>query len=98
MPTTSNFGFLAGIALFLFMMAFALCSVVLGQDRVEKVNELLLEDQRFQALGRYYGKSRRFEKEYERLFPGRRLRRKERTLMLLAAIMLLGARLAMGWL
>jgi hypothetical protein len=87
-----------GIALFLFMMASVLWGVVLSLDRVEKVNELLPEDQRFQALGWYYGKRRRFEKENERPFPGRRLRRKERTLMLLTAITLLGACLAMGWL
>ena len=94
MATTSNFGFLVGIALFLFMMTFVLVSL----ERVEKVNDLLPRDQRFQALGWYYGKRRRFEKAHERLFPDRKHRRKERTLMLLGAIALLGACLAMSWL
>ena len=98
MAATSNFGFLVGIALFLFMMTFVLWGVVVSLETVEKVNDLLPQGQRFQALGWYYGKRRRFEKECERLFPDRKLRRKERTLMLLGTIALLGACLAMGWL
>ncbi len=80
------------------MMTFVLLGVVVSLERVEKVNDLLPEDQRFQALGWYYGKRRRFEKEYERLFPDRKHRRKERILVLLGAIALLGACIAMGWL
>jgi len=98
MATTRNFGFLVGIALFLFMMTFVLGGLVVSLERVEKVNDLLPQDQRFQALGWYYGKRRRFEKEYERLFPDRKLRRKERTPMLLGTIALRRACLAMGWL
>jgi hypothetical protein len=98
MATMSNFGFLLGIALFLFMMTFVLWGVVVSLERVEKVNDQLPEDQRFEALGWYYGKRRRFERECETLFPDRKLRRKERTLMLLGAIALLGACPAMGWL
>ena len=98
MATMSNFGFLLGIALFLFMMTFVLWGVVVSLERIEKVNDQLPEDQRFAALAWYYGKRRRFEREYERLFPDRKLRRKERTLLLLGAIVLLGACLAMGWL
>jgi hypothetical protein len=97
MTTTSNFGFLVGIALFRFMMTFVLWGVVLSLDRVEKVNELP-EDKRFQALGWDPGKRLRFEREYERLFPDRKLRHKERILMLLGMIALICAFLAIGWL
>jgi hypothetical protein len=38
----------------------------------------------------------RFEKEYERLFPDRTLRRKERVLWLFGALSLLGALLCLG--
>ena len=94
----SNFGFLPGMALFLFMITFVLWGAVVSLERIEKANDQLPEDKRFAALGWYYGKRRRFERAYERLFPDRKLRRKQRTLMLLGAMVALGACLAMGWL
>jgi len=94
----SNFGFLPGMALFLFMITFVLWGVVVSLERIEKVNDQLPEDKRFAVLGRYYGKRRRFDSANDSLFPDRKLRRKQRTLMLLGAIVLLGAGFAMGWL
>jgi hypothetical protein len=98
MATMSNFEFLPGIALFLFMITLVLWGVVVSLERIEKVNDQLPEDKRFAALAWYDGKRRRFERACERLFPDRKLRRKEQALMLLGAIVLLGACLAMGWL
>ena len=73
------------------MVGCNLWAVVISLDRVEQVNARLTEGKQFEALGWWPTKRWRFEKEYERLFPDRALRRKERLLWLLGGLALLGA-------
>jgi hypothetical protein len=69
-----------------------LWAVVISLDRVEQVNSRLPADQQIAFTFGVIGPERhwRFEKEYERLFPDRTLRRKERMLWLLGAVSLAG--------
>jgi hypothetical protein len=76
---------------FCIMAACILWAVVISLDRVEQVNARLPKEKQFEAPGWWATKRWRFEKEYERLFPDRALRRKERLLWLLGALALLGA-------
>jgi len=78
----------AGILCFSGMAACFLWSVIIGLDRVERVNERLPVDKQFEALWWGPMKRLRFEAEYVRLFPDRGLRRKERLLFLLGMVFL----------
>ena len=83
----------ACVLCFCAMVTCILWAVVISLDRVEKVNARLPEGQKIGYPLGFIGpeKDWRFEKEYERLFPDRTLRRKERLLWLLGALALLGA-------
>ena len=74
------------------MVTCVLWAVVIGLDRVEQVNSRLPADQQIGFTFVVIGPERhwRFEKEYERLFPDRKVRRKERILWLLGALALIG--------
>jgi hypothetical protein len=88
----------AGLICFLAMAACFLWAVIICIDRVNQVNEQLPPEQKIGfALG-FIGPERnpRFEKEYERLFPDRALRRKERKLWLLGAVALIGFAIAIA--
>lgn len=88
----------AALLCFCTMAACVLWAVVIGCDRVEQVNARLPAEEQIGFTFGFIGPERhwRFEKEYERLFPDRALRRKERTLWLLAALSLIGAVLCWG--
>jgi hypothetical protein len=74
------------------MVTCVLWAVVISLDRVEQVNSRLPADRQIGFTFGVIGPERhwRFEKEYERLFPDRKLRRKERILWLLGAFALIG--------
>ena len=78
----------AVILCFSAMAACFLWSVIIGLDRVERVNERLPVDQQFETLWWGPMKRLRFESEYVRLFPDRGLRRKERFAFLLGMVFL----------
>jgi len=82
-----------GLLCFCAMVTCVLWAVVISLDRVEQVNSRLPADQQIGFTFGVIGPERhwRFEKEYERLFPDRKLRRKERILWLLGALALIGA-------
>lgn len=62
----------------------------------DEVNERLPEGQRFAPLGWYWSKYRRLMSEYRRLYPGGRLLRRVRTLMVLMFACLLIAAWGFG--
>jgi hypothetical protein len=78
---------------FCIMAACVLWAVVISLDRVEQVNARLPAEEKIGFTFGFIGPERhwRFEKEYERLFPDRALRSKERLLWLLGGLALLGA-------
>jgi hypothetical protein len=78
------------------MFACVLWGVVINLRRVDRVNERLPAEQQFAVLGWWPAKRARFEREYERLFPDRSLRRKERMLLLFGALALIGFVLSIG--
>jgi hypothetical protein len=80
------------------MVTCVLWAVVISLDRVEQVNARLPAEEKIGFTFGFIGPERhwRFEKEYERLFPDRALRRKERTLWVLAALSVIGAFLCWG--
>jgi len=82
----------AGLLCFCAMVTCILWAVVVGIDRVEKVNASLPPWEKIGYPLGFTGPERnwRFEEEYERLFPDRALHRKERWLWLLGAISLAG--------
>jgi len=82
----------AGLLCFCAMVTCILWAVVISLDRVEQVNSRLPADQQIGFTFGVIGPERhwRFEKEYERFFPDRSLRRKERILWLLGAVFLAG--------
>jgi len=79
-----------GLACFSAMATCFLWGVTVGLDRVERVNERLPVDKRFEAFWWGPMKRWRFETEYVRLFPDLALRNKERLLLLLGAVSLAG--------
>jgi hypothetical protein len=82
----------AALLCFCAMVTCALWAVVIGLNRVEQVNARLPAEEKIGFTFGFIGPERhwRFEKEYERLFPDRALRRKERTLWALAALAVIG--------
>lgn len=58
-------------------------------DRVDQVNARLPENERFNLLWWYAGKYQRFERTYNRIFPGSNARRRQYTLMAVGAVGLL---------
>ena len=82
----------AGLLCFCTMVTCNLWAVVISIDRVEKVNARLPQGEKIGYPLGFIGPERnwRFEEEYERLFPDRALRRKERWLWLFGAISLAG--------
>lgn len=79
----------------LFFCAMATCvlwAVTISIDRVNQVNARLPPAEQIEFGLGFIGPERnpRFEKEYERLFPDRALRKKERVLWLLGAFALIG--------
>jgi hypothetical protein len=89
--TATTLRMVGGLVFFCAMVTFNLWAVVTGLDRVEQVNRHFPADQQFAALGWTPVKKWGFEKEYERLFPDRQQRTKERRLWLCGAISLCGA-------
>jgi len=90
----SNFGIIrlaVSLACFVAMGTCVLWAVTVSIDRVNQVNERLPPEQQIGFPLGFIGPERnpRFEKEYEKLFPDRALRRKERKLWLLGAIALI---------
>jgi hypothetical protein len=80
------------------MVTCVLWAVVISLDRVEQVNSRLPAGQQIGFTFGFIGPERhwRFEKEYERLFTDRALRRKERILWTLGALSLFGAVLCLA--
>ena len=72
--------------------------LVISLDRVNHVHERLPAGERIGYPLGFLGPERhwRFEKEYEKLFPDRTLRRKERRLWLLGALALISLAIAIG--
>jgi hypothetical protein len=62
---------------------------VLYMERVDEVNKLLPEGDRFNVLWWYAGKYRRFESEYRRLFPNGKARNREFRLLIIFAAALI---------
>jgi len=61
----------------------SVCGVVgslVSFEMVDKVNEKLPKEEQFAPLGWYYSKSRRFNREYKRLYPDGRLLMKVRVI------------------
>jgi hypothetical protein len=87
-----------GLICFLAMGTCFLWAVILSLDRVNQVNEQLPPDQQIGFPLGFIGPERnaRFEREYERLFSDRDLRKKERKLWLLGALALIGLAFAVG--
>ena len=83
---------LAGLLCFCAMVTCILWAVVINLNRLEQVNARLPSTQKIPYVLGFIGPERhwRFEKEYERLFSDRSLRRKERILWLLGACALIG--------
>jgi len=73
-------------------------AVIISIDRINQVNEQLPPEQKIGFLLGLIGPERspRFEKEYERLFPDRALRRKEGKLWMLGAFALIGFAIAIA--
>jgi hypothetical protein len=86
----------ASLLCFCVMSACVLWALVISLDRVNQVNERLPAEERIGYPLGFFGPERnwRFEKEYERLFPDRRLRRKERILWLLGVLAMIGLAIA----
>jgi hypothetical protein len=82
------------------MVTCVLWAVVIGLDRIEQVNARLPTEEKIGYMLGFIGPERhwRFEKEYERLFPDRSLRKKERILWALGALALAGAFLCIAFL
>jgi hypothetical protein len=72
------------------MVTFNLWAVVTNLDRIEQVDQRLSADQKFEPIGWGPWKRVRFEEAYERLFPDRVLRRRERLLWLAGGLSLAG--------
>lgn len=91
--TEMNLRMVACVLCFCAMVTCILWAVVISLDRVEKVNARLPAGEKIGFTFGFIGPERhwRFEREYERLFPDRALRRKERVLWLLGSLALLGA-------
>jgi len=83
----------AGLLCFCATVTCVLWAVIISLDRAEQVNSRLPTSQQIGFTIGVIGPERhwRFEKEYERLFPDRRLRRKERILWLLGSLAAIGA-------
>jgi|HubBroStandDraft_6_1064221.scaffolds.fasta_scaffold428680_2 hypothetical protein len=83
----------AALLCFCAMVTCILWAVVISLDRVEQVNARLPAEEKIGFTFGIIGPERhwRFEKEYERLFSDRGLRKKERLLWLLGALAGLGA-------
>jgi hypothetical protein len=61
----------------------SICGVVgslVSFEMIDKVNEKLPKEEQFASLGWYYSKSRRFNREYKRLYPDGPLLSKMRAL------------------
>jgi hypothetical protein len=74
------------VACFCAMVTFVLWGLLTNFERVEQVNSKLPPEKHFDPIWWGPFKKLRFEEEYERFFPDRALRKKERILMLLAVI------------
>jgi hypothetical protein len=83
----------AALLCFCAMVTCILWAMVISLDRVEQVNACLPAEEKIGFTFGIIGPERhwRFEKEYERLFSDRGLRKKERLLWLLGALAGLGA-------
>jgi hypothetical protein len=80
---------IVGFACWAVMATCGLWSGLLHMDRVDEVNKLLPVNQRFDILWWHAGKSRRFENEYRRLFPGSTARDREFKLLIIFAAALI---------
>ncbi len=83
---------------FVAMSTCVLWAVTISIDRVNQVNERLPAEEKIGFPLGFIGPERnpRFEREYERLFPDRALRKKERKLWLLGAVALIGFAIAVA--
>jgi len=79
----------SGLVCFCGMMTLILWGVIVSFDRIQQVNKHLPRDEQFEALWWGPFQRLRYEEAYERLFPDRTLRRKERLLFVLGILSLI---------
>lgn len=98
LPAGAIIRMVVGLLCFCVMCTCVLWALAISLDRVNHVNERLPAGKQIGYPLGFLGPERhwRFEKEYEKLFPDRTLRRKERRLWLLGAVALIGLAIAIG--
>src|SRR5260370_39773079 len=65
-----------GIVALARVSVFGVVASLINFEMMDKVNEKLSEREQFTALGWYFSKYQRLHREYQRLYPDGRLRRK----------------------
>jgi hypothetical protein len=97
MTTRVIVGTIVGIVALAGVSICGLLGSLVSFEMVDKVNDRLPKDQQFAELGWYFSKYQRFNREYKRLYPGRRLLVKRRRLAALMFACLLVAAWGFGF-
>jgi hypothetical protein len=97
MTTREIVGTIVGIVALAGVSICGLVGSLASFEMVDKVNDMLPKEQRFAALGWYFSKYQRLNREYKRLYPDGRLLLKVRVLTALMFACLLICALSFGF-